>query len=127
MWNRPIKLVIDKTLNYVYFMDKEHPLGDKKGRVWYHRHVMSIHLGRWLTPDEIVHHEDGNRQNNTISNLEVTTQSKHAQDHASGRRVELTPILCETCSELFSPSKAHHKYCSLECSHQGRKVFDPSK
>lgn len=30
-WDRPIKLVVDKTLGYVYFMDREHPLGDKKG------------------------------------------------------------------------------------------------
>jgi hypothetical protein len=127
-WDRPIKLAVDKALGYVYFMDRQHPLGDKKGRVWYHRHVASMARGWWVTPQEIVHHVDDDRQNNDPSNLEVTTQSEHARAHAveKGGTARL-PIPCAVCKEMFTPTKHHMRFCSLACSHQGRRVFDPSK
>lgn len=46
-----------------------------------HRVVMEEELGRKLSPDEIVHHIDGDRSNNTPSNLVVMTQSEHIQEH----------------------------------------------
>lgn len=38
-----------------------------------HRLVMEQHIGRSLTAEETVHHKDGNRLNNDISNLELWT------------------------------------------------------
>lgn len=49
--------------------------------IYEHRHVMELHLGRKLLPDEIVHHKDRDRRNNNINNLELTTHSQHAKDH----------------------------------------------
>src|SRR5688572_7077473 len=46
-----------------------------------HRVVMEQHLGRILSPEEIVHHRDEVRTNNTISNLEITTHVEHAKHH----------------------------------------------
>lgn len=46
-----------------------------------HRVVAEEKLGRALEKGEIVHHIDGNKQNNDPSNLEVTTQSKHVGLH----------------------------------------------
>lgn len=46
-----------------------------------HRVVVEAHLGRPLRSDEIVHHIDGNKRNNDISNLAVMTQSEHIKLH----------------------------------------------
>jgi hypothetical protein len=51
-----------------------------------HRAVMEQHLGRKLTRSEIVHHKDGDKKNNAITNLEVMTQSEHAKLHAAEKR-----------------------------------------
>ena len=59
-----------------------HPLADSKGYVLEHRLVVEAHLGRYLSVDECVHHKDGDKLNNEISNLEVMTLSEHAALHA---------------------------------------------
>lgn len=58
-----------------------HPNADAQGYVKEHTLVMSEHLGRPLTPEEIVHHKDGNKQNNSLDNLQVMTKSEHTRLH----------------------------------------------
>jgi hypothetical protein len=48
-----------------------------------HRLVMEQHLGRRLSPKENVHHKDGDRLNNDISNLELWSTSQ-----PPGQRIE---------------------------------------
>lgn len=53
-----------------------------------HRIIMEQHLGRKLKSTEIVHHIDGNPQNNDISNLELlNSQSEHAKMHGLGTHI----------------------------------------
>jgi len=54
------------------------------GEVPKHRYIMEQHLGRPLLPYEVVHHIDGNRQNNDISNLMLLDdQAAHAAFHGA--------------------------------------------
>ncbi len=53
-----------------------------------HRAVMEKSIGRKLGPDEIVHHKDGNRLNNSLTNLELTTRREHAREHGMVKLVE---------------------------------------
>lgn len=62
-----------------------------------HRHVMERELGRILSPQEIVHHKDQNKLNNSIDNLELLdSQSTHVARHYSGYRTE-THKQCRKC------------------------------
>ena len=51
-----------------------------------HRVLMEQHIGRRLEPWELVHHKDGNTQNNSIDNLELTEWGKQTAEHHKGGR-----------------------------------------
>lgn len=51
-----------------------------------HRLVMEAHLGRELQPWELVHHRDGDTENNALENLELMEFGAHTATHHSGSR-----------------------------------------
>lgn len=76
-----------------------------------HRIVMEKHLGRKLTKTEVVHHIDGDKNNNDISNLKlfsnisehVKFHAKHDKNFASGknkRKLEDNKLKCSVCGIL---------------------------
>lgn len=114
MYNKEITLKYSPSLLYYYFNDKEHPLAYKAGWVYYHRHVASLKLGRWLTKDDHVHHIDGNQLNNNPNNIEITSNSKHAKIH---KPCIIEDIACQICGKIFHPRLVTAKFCSNECAH----------
>lgn len=88
---RPSGLKYDiKVKNKAWFKKKDKIKPTKKGYLRrringkmtrLHRHIMEQHLGRKLSSEEIVHHKDGNKLNNNISNLVVMTNAEHTRLH----------------------------------------------
>lgn len=65
----------------------EHPHADKRGRVMEHRLVMEEQLGRYLQPEEVVHHMNHVRDDNRPENLMVLPdQSVHMRLHNEAGR-----------------------------------------
>src|SRR3990167_2153183 len=60
---------VDKD-GYILVLQRDHPYADSHhGYVREHRLVMEKKIGRYLLPTEIVHHINGDKQDNRIENL----------------------------------------------------------
>lgn len=71
---------------YILIYQPEHPHANAAGCVREHRLVMEAMIGRHLEPSEVVHHRDGNNQNNHPSNLELFSRnSDHLRAELIGR------------------------------------------
>ena len=67
---------------YLEILSNNHPNKTKDGYVLEHRLVMEKHIKRYLTKEEIVHHIDENKSNNSIDNLELlSSRSEHSKLH----------------------------------------------
>lgn len=69
--------------NAVYF--PSHPSSNQDGYVMEHVLVMEKAIGRILEDDEVVHHENGIRNDNRIENLKLMTFKEHARYHMKQR------------------------------------------
>lgn len=63
----------------------DHPFSSMfKTHVYRYRLVMEDHLGRYLRPEEIVHHKNGDHSDYRVENLEIMSQSEHIRIHLHG-------------------------------------------
>lgn len=93
----------------------EHRLSDVRGYAYEHRIVAEAKVGRCLRKGELVHHIDGNKQNNDPENLEVCESHRH---HLAKHR--------KPDSILRDPGEANSLIsCKCGCGSQFEK-FDPT-
>jgi hypothetical protein len=96
--------------------------GSKKTRS-YARHILGLHLGRELRPDEDADHIDGNPQNDDISNLRAIPSSENRRTMPPP---EMHVFTCPICGvEVSKPARRvrHNRkqgkagpFCGKQCS-----------
>lgn len=83
--------IVDKA-GYLLVLVPHHPNANSGGYVREHRLVMEEMLGRLLEPHEVVHHRDGNPQNNSPENLELfQSNGDHLREELAGRVPNWSP------------------------------------
>lgn len=77
---------------YVYLYMPTHPKATKRGYYLEHRHTMEQSLGRVLNAREVVHHANGDRQDNRIENLVLfQTNAAHLKHELKGKIPKWSP------------------------------------
>lgn len=76
---------VDKS-GYILVKVPNHPYANNHGYVREHRLVVEKSIGRYLEPDEIVHHIDDNPRNNSLENLRLySSNAEHLIDTITGQ------------------------------------------
>lgn len=88
-WKGGKKIRSDGYVLVVAPPDHPYPSDSSHGSIKYileHRLVMEQHLGRYLLPEEVVHHIDENPRNNSIENLQLFANSAEHRHIAHGKK-----------------------------------------
>ncbi len=126
---------------YIDVRKPSHPLARKDGYLFQHRYV-AWEAGLLTDPTLQVHHIDGDKTNNDLSNLEVKSCAQHTlehqeslkavtnqygtfpvkpkQDRASYRypsagALPRPPQTCKGCDDTFQGKRSDARYCSNNC------------
>lgn len=87
---------------YILLHMPEHPFALSIGYVSEHRYVAEVYLGRFLDPEEVVHHIDGDKKNNLPENLYVfSSNSEHTTYHHKKNKEPITKSNLPTNNKVF--------------------------
>lgn len=112
---------IDKS-GYVELKRNDHPCANAAGYVREHRLVMEQLLGRYLRPEEVVHHKDGNRQNNHPDNLQLfSSNGLHLRHERTGKVPNWTP---QGRQRLRAAAQQRRRPCRSSASRRASKIGD---
>jgi YHS domain-containing protein len=67
---------------YIEVLKPNHPFSHKSGYIQEHRYIMEQAIGRYLKPEEVIHHINGIKTDNRIENLMLfKNSSEHTKYH----------------------------------------------
>lgn len=98
-----------------------HPTADVRGYCRVHR-MVAWDTGLLTNLNDVVHHRDGNKHNNTPDNLRVISNNEHTSLHCKGRerpRRNRKPCLYPGCNEMTGSA---YELCTKHYKSQWRRV-----
>jgi len=78
-----------KETGYIYVHMPEHPAANKRGYIPEHTIIMEKAIGRRLNANEVVHHINGIKNDNSLSNLKLMTEYQHKSLHSKKERKQV--------------------------------------
>lgn len=114
-----------KRRGYWYVKKWDHPNSGKQGYVAEHRLVMEARMGRYLLPQEAVHHINHNPADNRIENLQLFathgehTKYAHPEIHEGQKGLTIKQRTCAWCKNTFDYTWKTKK--KLTCSEPCRQ------
>lgn len=106
-------------MGYLLFYCPGHPLAAQNGMVSLHRHLMSVHLGRWLSPKEYIYFKNGDPKDVRIENLEVISGAellrRNVRVHRAAKVLKVCPV-CNTEFEVHASIASRRRHCSQKCA-----------
>ncbi|MDA8345314.1 MAG: HNH endonuclease [Thermaerobacter sp.] len=103
MRSRPSQGFYVTNKGYIYVKAWDNPNASKRGYVAQHRLVMEAHLGRYLLPNEVVHHINGVKNDNRIENLALMEFGEHSAEHNRRRNYST-----ESKTQISRAKKAYY-------------------
>ena len=105
--------------DYLYGLAPDHPNCTENGYVLEHRLVVERALNRFLASDEIVHHVNEDKHDNSLENLQVMSRCEHNKHHK--RPLKLSTFTCPNCGTEFSrrpkgKAEVSEPKCSRKCN-----------
>ena len=100
---------------YILLFIKDHPNKKKSNYIFEHRVMMEMYLGRYLSKHEVVHHINGIKHDNRISNLQVMESGEHTSEHNKTRvfSEESKKKISEKAIERYKNTK-HCRYKEVD-------------
>lgn len=96
-----------KSSGYIVAHCPDHPRSWATGYIYLHRLLAEVKVGRRLVDTEVVHHLNGNKLDNSLENLLITTAIGHAKTHADKVLTTEITLKCPECSKIFKVRKGN--------------------